>query len=159
MAFHNLRFSALAIIVTWGSALPASQLGEPRRDFRVTDFARIRWLEGTWKGSGGGYDAFYERYHFVNDSTIEMQSFTDGTLRTVSERNTIAIRNGRIYDESANGRTRYEAAKVTNAGIDFVPVRGATTSFQFTRMSKDRWTATIRPANGKKKTVYEMRRK
>jgi hypothetical protein len=29
---------------------------------RVEDFARFRWIEGTWRGTGEGVDAFFERY-------------------------------------------------------------------------------------------------
>ena len=159
MLFHNLGLSALALVMTWSSvAVPASQIGEPRRDYKLADFAKLRWVEGTWQGSGAGYDAFYERYRFVNVSTIEMTSFSDASLKTVSDRATIALRNGRIYDEGAGGKSRYEAARVKAGVVEFVPVRGANNSFRFTRMSKDKWTATLRAPSGKK-TVYEMRRK
>ncbi len=157
MILHNLKVSALVLTLTWGAVLPTSQLGKPRNDYKASDFGKLRWIEGTWQGSGGGYDAFYERYRFLNDSTMEKMSFTDATFRMASERATIALRDGRIYDES--GKTRYEAAKVTSGVAQFVPVRGASNSFQFTRMSRERWTATIYPAGGgKKKTVYEMKR-
>lgn len=56
------------------------------------------------------------------------------------------------------GKSRWEAAKITGAVAQFMPVRGATNSFQFNKMSKNRWTATIIPANGKR-VVYEMRAK
>jgi hypothetical protein len=133
--------------------LPFGQ--SPRRDFKVNDFKQLRWIEGKWKGEANGAP-FYERYHFTNDTTIEQESFKDGTFQTVTERATFALRNGRIFEESA--KSRYEAVRF-NAGVaQFIPVKGASNSFQFTRMSKDRWTATIIPNGGKKKTVYEMRR-
>src|SRR5687768_4710928 len=122
MFFHNLAIPALVVALTSTIVVPTSQTGRPRQDYKQADFEKLRWLEGTWQGSGGGYDAFYERYHFVNDSTIEKLSFTDATLQTVSERGTISLRAGRIADEG--GRRRYEAAKVTSGVAQFVPVRG-----------------------------------
>ena len=153
MLFHN-RLSALALIITSVPLLPLTQA--PRRDFRTSDFKQLRWIEGTWKGQAGKGDPFFERYRFVNDSTIEMNSFTDSTLRTVSEKTTYVLRNGRIVHES--NKNRWEAARFNGGTAQFVPVKGASNSFQFTRMSKDRWTATIIPSGGKKRTVYEMRR-
>lgn len=153
MVFHSLRLKAAALIITSLSVLPFGQT--PRRDFRAADFSHLRWIEGTWIGSGGGVSGFYERYHFINDSTLESASFTDAELKHMSTRSVFALRNGRIYDES--GKNRWEAARINAGTAQFVPVRGATNSFQFTRISKDHWTATVIPATGKR-LVYEMRR-
>ena len=35
--------------------------------FSGSDFQKLRRLEGSWRGSNGGQNAFYERYHFVNE--------------------------------------------------------------------------------------------
>jgi hypothetical protein len=86
-----------------------------------------------------------------------MQSFSDATLRTVNEKSTIALRAGRIVNEGAKNH-RWEAAKDTSSVAQFMPVRGVTNAFQFSVMSKNRWTATIIPASGKR-VVYEMRAK
>lgn len=153
MLFHN-RLSALALIITTIPLLPLSQA--PRRDFRTSDFNQLRWIEGTWRGQAAKGAPFFERYRFVNDSTIEMQSFKDGTLRAVAEKTTYMLRNGRIAHES--GRSRWEAVRFSSSTAQFVPVKGATNSFHFTRVSKDKWTAAIIPAGGQKRTVYEMRR-
>lgn len=53
----------------------ADQLAESQ--FSRSDFQKLRWLEGRWRGSEGGENAFYERYHFVNDTTIEIGYFAN----------------------------------------------------------------------------------
>jgi hypothetical protein len=157
MVFHNLRLPTFAFVLAINVALPVAQENNARRDFKRGDFAKLRWLEGTWQGSGGGYDAFFERYHFVNDSTIEMTAFKDGTLTAVGSRSIIALRAGRIINESGSGR--HEASKLTGNIVQFIPIRGATGSFMFQRMARDRWTATLQPRGNAKRTVYEMKRK
>jgi hypothetical protein len=151
MPFSNMY--ATAIIITSISVLPFGQT--PRRDFKVADFRQLRWIEGKWQGEANG-EPFYERYHFTNDSTLEQESYRDASFRIVTDRATFALRNGRIIDESA--KSRYEAVRFNGGIAQFIPVKGASNSFQFTRLSKDRWTATIIPNGGRKKTVYEMRR-
>jgi hypothetical protein len=155
MVFHTPRLAALALIITSVSVLPFSA---PRRDFKQEDFAKLRWIEGAWKGTGTGVKAFYECYHFVNDSTIELVTSSDPELRTISERSTFALRNGRISNEA--GRSLWEASRIATGVVQFMPMHGASNAFQFNRISKDHWTATIVPLNSTAKhTVYEMKRK
>ncbi len=41
-----------------------------RKEFSQSDFQKLRWLEGTWRGSDGGKGAFYEGYRFIDDTII-----------------------------------------------------------------------------------------
>lgn len=50
-----------------------------------SQFQQLRWLEGDWQGTGGGVDAFYERYRWVDDSTIRKYDFSDSTLAVVTD--------------------------------------------------------------------------
>ena len=157
MALQSLRHTALTTLLAAAVALPVTlPIQAPRTNVKASDFRKLQWIAGDWVGSGGDYDAFYERYTFVNDSTIEQQSFADGTMKTVTDRSTIALRNGRITNAGAT--SRYHAVALDATGVSFVSARPGGNSFVFKRASKGKWLATIRSAGGKR-TVYEMRPK
>src|SRR5262245_23330336 len=60
-------------------ATPAASTPAPMT-VSVAQFQQMRWLEGSWRGSGGGIDAFFEGYRFVDDSTIRSFEYPDSTL-------------------------------------------------------------------------------
>jgi len=62
----------------------------------VEQFAQLRWLEGTWRGSGVEQPTFYERYSFADDSTIRAESSPDSTFPHPEEASTIQLRAGRV---------------------------------------------------------------
>jgi hypothetical protein len=109
--------------------------------FTAAQFAGLRWLEGTWRGRLPDGGAFYERYRFVDDSTIAMQAFADSTLTGTSDSARIALRDGTIANEG--GAARWAATRLDAAGVTFTPVEGATNSFTWTVERADRWTATL----------------
>lgn len=157
MALRTLRTMAFPAVLAAAIVLPVPFPGQtPRTNVKLSEFRRLQWLAGDWVGSGGDYPAFYERYRFVNDSTIEQQSFSDETMQTVTDRATIALRNGRIV--SSSGTSRYDAVALDATGISFVSSRAGGNSFVFKRASKGRWLATLRSSTGKR-TIYEMRPK
>ena len=39
------------------------------KEITRADLAKLRWIVGTWRGTGGDVAPFYERYKFENDST------------------------------------------------------------------------------------------
>ena len=60
--------------------------------YSLQDFARLRWLKGSWRGGlpDGGY--FYERYGLLDDSTIAMHSFADSTLARATDSARVGLR-------------------------------------------------------------------
>ena len=58
---------------------PAAQSASISREA----FAGLRWIAGSWRGSGDGQAPFYERYRFEDDSTLVVETFTDSTLAVV----------------------------------------------------------------------------
>ena len=157
MALHTFKQTAFPALLAAAIALPVTlPIQTPRTNVKASDFKKLQWLAGDWVGSGGEYEAFYERYTFVNDSTIEQQSFSDAGMKTVTDRSTIALRKGRIT--SGGGTSRYDAVALDATGVSFVSSKPGGNSFVFKRASKGKWLATIRSAGGKR-TVYEMRPK
>jgi hypothetical protein len=122
------------------------------------DFARLRWLDGSWRGRlpDGGY--FYERYRVVNDSTIAMRGFPDSLFARVTDSSSISLRGGTVASE---GGTRWVATRLDSSAVDFASERNAANNFTWTRESADRWTATLRSTDrdGRPRTiVYPMER-
>lgn len=143
--------SCIALVVVAGCKAERAQ---PSR-MTTADFANLRWLEGDWRGqiASGGY--FYERYHFVDDSTIAMHGYEDSTFTRPNDSATIVFRDGVVSD--IGPKAKWSASRLDSTGIDFAPVQGATNHFTWTRQSGDKWTAAIKPANGKVIT-YQMER-
>jgi hypothetical protein len=111
----------------------------------VADLQALRYLEGEWRGSGYEGGPFYESYRFVNDSTIEMTSWSDSTMTTPQERSEYALRNGVIRADNGGRLVR-----VDQDGHHF---RRGSSAWTFRQVSADRWTARVGPA-----TTYTMDR-
>lgn len=73
-------------------------------EFSLQAFQELRWLEGTWRAETVGDPPFFERYRFVNDSTIEITYFADSTLVTATGSGSVALRPGRIVHEWEDAR-------------------------------------------------------
>ena len=71
--------------------------------FTAVQFRALRFLEGTWKGSGYAPGPFYETYRFVNDSTFEMTAWADSTLSRKNESTVYVFRGGEIRKDDRNG--------------------------------------------------------
>jgi len=146
------------------AAVPAPPTASPQAAVRLTrtDFRRLRWIEGSWRGSGSGQAPFYERYRFADDSTLVVDSFADSTLATVSESTRFELRGGSLGN--AGQAVRWVAARLDDRAVDFVPVAGARNTFTWRYETPDRWTALLhwppsdtRPARSATYTMERMR--
>jgi hypothetical protein len=65
--------------------------------FTNTDFSRLSWLEGSWKGIAQNA-AFYEAWRRVNDSTfLNLGIEIANADTTISESTTLRLRGGSIF--------------------------------------------------------------
>lgn len=141
-----------------------TQVGSPQRPTQkpisTSDLEKLRWIEGTWRGTGDVSAPFFERYHFENNSTLVVESFPDETLTKVSEVTRFELRDGQF----ANGGegARWAATQFDDDSITFEPVARARNTFRWERQSKDVWKAVLTwPATEKspaKQRVYLMKR-
>ena len=126
------------------------------KNFSTADIAKLRWIEGTWRGSGVDQAPFFERYRFENESTLAVDSFPDEKLDTVEDTPRFELRDGRF------GNSNYVASMIDDNGINFEPVANAKNSFRWERVSDNAWKATLKwPAEGNKparERVYNMDR-
>jgi len=126
------------------------------KKFSTADIAKLRWIEGTWRGSGVDQKPFFERYRFENESTLVVDSFPDEKLDKISETSRFELKDGKF------GNGSYGASSIDDNGINFEPVANAKNSFRWERVSTDLWKATLKwPADGNKparERVYNMER-
>lgn len=148
----------LSIALVACSSRERGQQAEPTpATASLAEFQQLHWIVGTWRGSGGDYPAFFEEYRVLEDSTIQMRTFSDSTLSVTSDSSWIEWRNGTIRSRGAE--RAYVAVDFSATSIRFarpgVPLGGHT----FDHKSADEWTATLHPSRpGDQATVYTMRR-
>ena len=126
------------------------------KNFSTADIAKLRWIEGTWRGSGVDQAPFFERYRFENESTLAVDSFPNEKLNKAEETTRFELKEGRF------GNSTYVASSIDDNGINFEPVANARNSFRWERVSDNAWKATLKwPAQGNKparERVYNMER-
>lgn len=117
-------------------------------------FVSLSWLSGRWRGSGGGFDGFYEEYRMPNDSTLEQRTFPDSTFTEPDGFSTFRWRGGVVLRDR-NGTTGPYPMRVRGDTVRFEPM-GQGRPFTWYRVSDDEWRAILeRPGND---IVYVMRR-
>jgi len=129
---------------------------------RITadDLRKLRWIEGSWRGTGQDQPPFFERYRFESDGVLAVDSFEDEKLSKVTETTRFELKDGEFGGGSEG--SRYVATALDDNSITFDPVLKARTSFTWKRESKNSWTAILKwPANKDKpagERVYNMAR-
>jgi hypothetical protein len=128
--------------------------------FSVSDLEKLRWIEGTWRGTGDVEAPFFERYRFESPTTLAVDSFTDATLTKVDDTTRFELKEGQFGNHGEG--SQWTASSIDYQGVTFVPTVKAKNSFRWQREADNTWTAIISfpPADGKpgKQRVYKMER-
>ncbi|AHG93521.1 hypothetical protein J421_5986 (plasmid) [Gemmatirosa kalamazoonensis] len=167
-----MRRLPLVALTSLCVALPSSlPLGAQPRGLQVPvitprGLAQLRWIEGDWRGAGMGgtqQAPFYERYRFVDDSTLTVESFADSTFRTVRDAARYELRGGRLGNVGMG--PRYVAVRLDSLGVEFAPVSRASNHFRWDRakgagMHPAQWQAMILwvETTAMRRREYVMRR-
>jgi hypothetical protein len=146
--------SALAVCSLALAAVAAGQPSAPQPRFTEQDFARLKWIEGQWVGSGYS-KPFYEAYRMVSPTKLEIQHFEDASFTKSTGGRSVNLDGGRILYNG--GSSQRAAVRLTDTSVEFEQVDNAANGFSWTRKSPDAWTAVIK-AKGRADTVYEMTR-
>jgi len=123
------------------------------------DLAKLKWIEGSWRGTGGGVSPFFERYKFENDSTLTVESFADASLSKVDDVSRFELKDGQF--SGSDGDSGSVATALDDNSITFAPTGKASNSFRFQRVADNSWKAILNwtDKNGAaKERVYEMER-
>jgi hypothetical protein len=161
----RLRFRAFVIaaaiatiIVPVGTAHAQGKRAQPRTPYGTPDLAKVKWLEGSWVGTAPGENTIYQRFKFVDDSTVEINYYRDAGFGQQAGNGRLYLSVGRIYHSF--GANRWVATRVGNDGLYLVPQTSARSNFAWTYVSPDAWTFTMRTGVGGREhvTVYNMKR-
>jgi|ERR1044071_4677114 hypothetical protein len=138
---------------------PAPQTVKPKR-ISTGELAKLRWIEGTWRGTGDIDKPFYERYHFEDESTLVVEGLADETLSKVTDVTRFELKDG-AFGNAGDG-SRWVATQLEDKSVTFEPVVKARNTFRWQQESKDVWKAILNwPATGDKparQRVYLMER-
>ena len=105
--------------------------------------SQLRWLDGSWRGSGNEQAPFYERYRVADDSTMVVEGFPDSTFATANDTSQLQLRGGRLSLVGQSG-SRWVATALSESEVTFAPAARATNGFTWRRESADAWTAIMR---------------
>jgi hypothetical protein len=122
------------------------------------DLAKLRWIEGSWRGTGGGVPPFFERYKFENDSTLVIEGLADETLSKVNEVSRFELKDGHFG--SGTGDSSSVATALDDNSITFAPI-GKGNYFRFQRESENSWKAILNwtdKSGAPKERIYLMER-
>ena len=134
----------------------------PSNQITEADIAKLKWLEGTWRGMDGE-KPFYERIHFEG-TTMVVETLTDETLSKVGDTARFELKDGEFGNTV--GESRSAASSIGENSVQFVPDAaqpGGTPkghTFRFERQDDGTWLAILetqatptRPASQK---TYKM---
>jgi hypothetical protein len=154
-------FGFLIVIACGGKTAEGQDPVKPApAKLTATDLEKLRWIEGTWRGTGGGEKPFFERYRFENATTLASDSFENEKLEKVTDTTLFELKDGEFGGGSEG--SRWVATAIDDNSITFAPVVKARNSFIWRRDSKDSWTAILSwPARDDKparERTYKMER-
>src|SRR5262249_905954 len=133
---HGMKIKLLQIlfalaVFTLASCADSAQT----KNFTTADLQKLRWIEGTWRGTGEVDKPFFERYRFESDSVLAVDSFEDETLAKVTDTTRFELKDGEF-----GGGTRghsYGAKSMDGRAMEFGPALNVRNSFCWERESKD----------------------
>lgn len=140
------------------AATPTPRPSPIPKQITPADLAKLRWIEGSWRGTGGDVPPFYERYKFENDSTLVVESLADETLSKVNEVSRFELKDGHFG--SSDGDSSSVATALDDRSISFAPV-GKGNYFRFQRESDSSWKAVLNwtdKTGAAKERIYVMER-
>ena len=125
----------------------AAAQSTPSKKFTAADVAKLKWIEGTWRGMDGD-KPFYERYKVEETAMVVETLKADGSVDGEPDR--FELKDGEFG--KGVGDRRSAASEITADYIQFVPaVRGKLNNFRFERQSNNTWRAVLEwPAKGDK---------
>lgn|GEM_PF-1271267 len=142
-----------------GVGVGARQQPAPAR-ISAADLSKLRWIEGSWRGTGDVKNPFFERYRLDGDSALVVEGFEDETLAKVSDVTRFELKDGELG--GGNEGSRWAVSELTEDSVTFAPVKGARNTFRWQREPDGNWKAILDwpAADGKpaRRRVYKMER-
>lgn len=130
---------------TEGETTSSAQVADPSAaTLTAADVARLRWLEGTWRGTGETQTQapFYEEYRFADDSTLISRTYADSTFTKVTDSSRYELR-GRRMASTGSGRRWHVTKLPPDSSVTFHAIEGPGNSFTWTPVDANHWTAVL----------------
>lgn len=173
-AHYRIRFIIVllgASLVFMNASCARNQTSAPAQNATPTkpilknitpaDLAKLRWIEGSWRGTGDIDKPFYERYKFENETTLAVESFDDDKFAKATDVSRFVLKDGEFGSTDAEGR-RSAASAIDANSVTFEPVAKSRNTFRFERESENAWKAVLTwPATDKApagQRIYKMER-
>ena len=137
-------------------AQKASTRSPAPQAINAADLTKLRWIEGSWRGTGDEQSPFYERYKFESASTLVVETLADETLSKVTDVSRFELKDGHFG--SGTNESGSVATALDDNSITFEPL-GKGNSFRFQRESDNSWTAILNwtdKAGAPKERIYHM---
>jgi len=134
-------------------------IATPSKSFTPADAAKLKWIEGTWRGMDGD-KPFFESYR-IEETAMVVEGFKDETLKEVTDTDRFELKDGEFG--KGEGDKRSAASEITADYVQFVPaVAGKGNHFRFHRQADGTWHALLEwPATADKparQKIYKMER-
>lgn len=86
--FLCARFLTVVLLLSLAACGREQQSFQPPKPKTLTaaELQKLRWIEGSWRGTGVNQPPFFERYRFENDSTLTVDHLEDELLAQWIER-------------------------------------------------------------------------
>jgi len=146
----------IVVLLTCAATVFAQSTSPKPLTIAAADLQKLKWIEGSWRGTGGGVPPFYERYRF-DGTTLLVDSLTDGKVTDTSKFELIKgeFRSGTAADGSV-------ATLLDAKGITFEFNQTRRGSFRWETESANVWKAILKwPASGTRaagELIYTMER-
>jgi hypothetical protein len=155
--FVTIAVLSLVYLVACSQQGEAQKAAAPSNKFTPADIAKLKWIEGTWRGMDGT-TPFYERYKIDGTTMIVEGLKEDGSVD--GEPGRFELKNGEFG--KGEGDKRSAASEITDDYIQFVPAGTAkSNSFRFHRQPDGTWHAILEWTNKEgtpQKKIYKMER-
>jgi hypothetical protein len=155
---HSFSYLLAVVLLCFSCTQTGTQTATPKpKPLTAAELQKLRWIEGSWRGSGDQQEAFFERYRFENETTLAVDSLKDDK---VTETTLFVLQDGEFGGGSEG--SRWVATSLEENSITFEPVANARNSFTWQRETKDSWKAVLKwPATKDKparERIYQMER-
>ncbi len=113
----------------------------------------LRWIEGNWKGMDGN-NAFYEIYHFKNDSTLVITSYHwNGKDSSKTSTSSVRRKEGSFY---LGDNFNWKVTQLSESSVFMEPVFKAANTVLWKKKDQNTWEAILEARSGRK--LYTMER-
>lgn len=151
-----MALAVCAVCLTVGLAARQSAAPKPQQ-LTAADLKNLRWIEGSWRGTGGGVPPFFERYRFESPTILIVETLEGEKVTSTSR---YELKDGEF--SSGAEASRAVATAFDDKSITFEFAARQRGSFRWERVTPDSWKAVLNwPASNNRaagERVYQLER-